>query len=74
MFILIVRILLSWFPNLDWSRQPVKFIRNIADPLLEPCRKIIPPIYGLDFSPIVTFLILGGICNVILMLIRAFLF
>ena len=73
-FILLVRILLSWFPNIDWGSQPAKFIRGIADPILEPCRKIIPPIYGMDFSPIVTFIILGGICNVTLSLIRKFLF
>jgi len=74
MFILVVRILLSWFPNINWGNQPAKFIRNIADPLLEPCKKIIPPIYGLDFSPIVTFFILGAVCNILLGLIRAFLF
>ena len=57
-WIMIVRILLSWFPNINWFNQPFKAMKDITDPILEPFRRIIPPIGGIDFSPIVAFLAL----------------
>ena len=68
--ILIVRILLTWFPNIDWWKQPYKFIREVTDPLLEPFRRIIPPIGGLDLSPIVLFFVLGIVENIVLNILR----
>ena len=57
--ILLVRILLTWFPNVNWYNQPFKFLRDVSDPILEPFRKIIPPIGGLDLSPMVLFFVLS---------------
>ena len=37
----------------------VQIIRSITDPILEPARRLIPPIGGLDFSPIVVLLLLS---------------
>ena len=56
-YIIIARILLSWFPNIDWWKQPFKLINDIAEPILAPFRRLIPPIGGLDLSPIVLLLI-----------------
>ena len=56
---MIARILFTWFPNLDWYRQPFKAIKEITDPIFAPFRRIIPPIGGIDFSPIVAFIALG---------------
>lgn len=67
--IFILRILLSWFPNVDWWKQPFKFIRDFTEPVFEPFRRIIPSIGGLDLSPIVVFLLLGMIKDVVLNLI-----
>lgn len=64
--ILIVRILLSWFPNIDWYKQPYKSIESISEPILAPFRKLIPPLGGLDLSPIVAFLFLQIVFGVIL--------
>ena len=55
--IILVRILLSWFPNINWWNQPFKFLKDITDPILEPFRKMIPPIGGLDLSPIILLMI-----------------
>lgn len=55
-WIMIARILLTWFPNINWYNQPFKAMKEITDPILEPFRKIIPPLGGLDFSPIVAFI------------------
>lgn len=57
--ILLVRVLLSWFPNLDWSSNPVlATVSSITDPYLNAFRGLIPPIGGLDLSAILAFLAL----------------
>ena len=50
--LLIVRILLSWFPNIDWSNPVFSTISQLTDPYLNIFRSIIPPIGGLDLSAI----------------------
>jgi YggT family protein len=53
--VLIVRVLLSWFPNLDWSNPALAAICSICDPFLNVFRGLIPPIGGIDLSAIVAF-------------------
>jgi YggT family protein len=50
--LLIVRILLSWFPNIDWSNPIFATISQLTDPYLNLFRSIIPPVGGLDLSAI----------------------
>ena len=57
--VLIVRVLLSWFPNLDWSNPALSTVSSITDPYLNAFRGIIPPIGGLDLSAILAFLALS---------------
>ena len=64
-WIMIVRILLTWFPNINWYNQPFKAMKEITDPILEPFRRIIPPLGGIDFSPIVAFIALEILRKVI---------
>lgn len=56
--LIIIECLLSWIPNIDRSRQPYRFIHAASEIFLAPVRMIIPPIGGLDLSPIVALLIL----------------
>ena len=56
--VLLVRVLLSWFPNLDWSNPLLSGVSAITDPYLNAFRGLIPPIGGLDLSAIVAFLAL----------------
>ncbi len=57
--ILIIRVLLSWFPNLDWSNPVLSSVSSITDPYLNAFRGIIPPIGGLDLSAILAFIVLN---------------
>lgn len=57
--ILLVRVLLSWFPNLDWSNPVLSTVSSITDPYLNAFRGLIPPLGGLDLSAIVAFLALN---------------
>ena len=58
-YILIIRVLLTWFPNLDWSNPVLSNISAITDPYLNLFRGIIPAIGGLDISPILAFIVLN---------------
>ena len=57
--ILIVRVLLSWFPNLDWSNPILSTVSSITDPYLNVFRGLIPPIGGLDLSAILAFILIS---------------
>mmetsp|Transcript_2058 Transcript_2058/g.8091 ORF Transcript_2058/g.8091 Transcript_2058/m.8091 type:complete len:138 (+) Transcript_2058:633-1046(+) len=55
--LIISRILLSWFPALQ--RQPIlQPIYTVCDPFLNVFRGVIPPIFGLDLSPIIAITLL----------------
>jgi len=57
-FLIIIYILMSWFPGARES-QFGYFLGSIVEPFLEPFRRIIPPIGGMiDVSPIAALLVL----------------
>ena len=56
--LLIVRILLSWFQTADWANQAIGFLSPITDPYLNIFRSFIPPLGGLDISPILAIFLL----------------
>ena len=58
LLVLLVRVLLSWFPNLDWSNPLLSGVSAITDPYLNVFRGLIPPVGGLELSAIVAFLAL----------------
>ncbi|MBV9387773.1 MAG: YggT family protein [Chroococcidiopsidaceae cyanobacterium CP_BM_ER_R8_30] len=63
-YLIIVRVLLSWFPNVNWYAQPFSILSQLTDPYLNLFRSIIPPLGGIDISPILAILLLqfaGGI-------------
>ena len=65
-YLLIIRVLLTWFPSVDWSNQPFAALSQISDPYLNLFRSIIPSLGGMDFYPILAFLALniaGGILD-----------
>jgi len=56
--LLTIRVLLSWFPNINWMDQPFAALGQITDPYLNLFRSVIPPLGGIDFSPILGFFLL----------------
>ncbi|HXJ64219.1 MAG TPA: YggT family protein [Actinomycetota bacterium] len=70
-FILLIRILLSWFPT-PRSGAGARFVSilfELTDPILRPLRNLIPPAragaMAIDFSPILVFIGIGVIQRVI---------
>jgi YggT family protein len=66
--ILLARVLLSWFPNVDRSNQLIQLVYDITEPFLRPIRNLLPQTGMMDFSPIVLFLII----QVVLSLLQSF--
>ncbi|CAL5090993.1 unnamed protein product [Urochloa decumbens] len=66
--VLLVGVLLSWFPNIPWDRQPFSALRDLCDPFLALCREVMPPVFGrkLDLSPLVAFMAI----DIIIMILR----
>ena len=56
--LIVVWCLLSWFPNINWYEQPFKSLDQIVRPMVMPFRRLIPPISGLDLSPMVAIFVL----------------
>lgn len=58
LILLFIRVLLSWFPNIDWLSPPFSILSQLTDPYLNIFRSIIPPLGGIDLSPILGFFLL----------------
>ena len=57
-YLLIARILLSWFQSAEWANNIISFVSPITDPYLNIFRSIIPPLGGIDFSAILAIIAL----------------
>jgi YggT family protein len=53
--LLIFRIVLTWYPQINLNQFPVCLVAWPTEPLLAPLRKVIPPMGGVDITPIVWF-------------------
>jgi YggT family protein len=55
-YVLLARALMSWIPNLDPYHPAVQFLYSVTEPVLEPIRKLVPPLGGMvDVSILVAF-------------------
>ena len=52
-FLFILRIVLTWYPQVDLNRLPFSLVAWPTEPFLAPSRRIIPPLGGVDISPII---------------------
>ena len=49
----IFRIVLTWYPEVNLNRLPFNLIAWPTEPFLIPMRKLVPPIGGVDITPII---------------------
>ena len=54
-WIILIRVLMSWVSP-DPYNPLVRALYQITDPILRPAQRLIPPMGGLDLSPIVVLL------------------
>jgi len=55
--IVFIAVVASWF-QLSPANPVARVTRNLTEPVLAPIRKLIPPVGGLDFSPLVLLILL----------------
>jgi len=73
MFAIFANAILSWLFAFDVINYRNRFVAQVADfldrftsPIMAPLRRIIPPLGGIDLSPIVALLIIQGILGYLL--------
>jgi YggT family protein len=71
MVLMFVRILLSWFPNINWYDPPFSVVSQLTDPYLNLFRSFIPPLGGMDFSPIIAIFALQIVSQLLMGLLGA---
>lgn len=70
-FLILIRVLLTWI-NVDPYRPAIdhpliRLLERITDPVLEPLRRLIPPVGGrVDVSPVVALIILEIVRRVLI--------
>ena len=52
-FLFIFRIVLTWYPQVNLNQFPFNVVAWPTEPFLGPLRKIVPPIGGVDITPII---------------------
>lgn len=66
---IIIRILLSWV-RVEALYPVVRVLEQITEPILAPARRIIPPMGGLDLSPIIVLVLLQLLESLLLSALR----
>lgn len=69
-WIFLIMIIMSWLINFNIINTRNQFvdsvwrvINQITEPILRPIRRIVPPVGGLDLSPIIVFVIIFFLQN-----------
>ncbi|HRN68796.1 MAG TPA: YggT family protein [Promineifilum sp.] len=58
--LLLAQIVLSWVRPDPWHPTwgpIIRFINGVIDPILNPIRRVMPPLGGLDFSPMIVLIL-----------------
>lgn len=65
-FLFIIRIVMSWYPKLPVGKFPYVLAYAPTEPLLVPTRRVIPPLAGVDVTPVVWFGLLSFLNEILL--------
>ena len=64
-FAIIIVIVVSWIAPQSYN-PAVSLLRQISDPIMAPFRRIIPPMGGLDFSPMLAMFVIHVLRSIVL--------
>lgn len=62
----IVRIVMSWYPQLPVGKFPFVIAYAPTEPVLGPTRRLIPPVGGVDVSPVIWLAVLSFVSEILL--------
>ena len=69
--LIIVRAVLTWIPSVDHGHPAIRTIVRITDPVLLPIRRVIPPLGGIDVTPIAALLLIEIARNLLVRILLA---
>uniref|UniRef100_B8HPJ0 YggT family protein n=1 Tax=Cyanothece sp. (strain PCC 7425 / ATCC 29141) TaxID=395961 RepID=B8HPJ0_CYAP4 len=49
----ILRIVLTWYPQINLNQFPYNLVSWPTEPFLAPTRRVIPPLGGVDITPVI---------------------
>ena len=61
--VVLAAVVMSWV-GLDRRHSAAAFVYSLTEPALAPIRRVLPPIGGLDFSPMVLLIALRFLSNI----------
>ncbi len=64
-FVVLARVLLSWFPNVDRSNPLIKLVFDVTEPVLAPIRNLLPQTGMMDLSPLIVIIVISVISNIL---------
>lgn len=67
---IIVRALMSWFMPNDGTGL-TRVLNDITDPILVPIRRVLPPVGGIDFSPLLALIAIQLLSTLIISVLPA---
>lgn len=75
--LILVEVIASWIPAMglrlpDWAFEILRIIHMLTSPILDPIRRLLPNMGGLDFSPLIALLLLQVLGSVIIRAISGF--
>src|ERR1700694_3817293 len=62
--LIIASVIVSWLPVPRWHPL-VRALHAVVDPVLRPFKRILPPIAGFDFSPLLAIIVLRAISSLV---------
>lgn len=65
-WLIIIRALVSWFVPPNSDNPLVHLLRRVTDPILRPISQMVPDLGGVDISPLVAYLALYLLQQVVL--------
>lgn len=65
-FLFIIRIVMSWYPQLPVDKFPYIIAFAPTEPVLNPTRRLVPPVGGVDVSPVIWVAIMSFLNEVLL--------
>ena len=69
-YLIIAEVLMSWVPH-NPSQPIFKFIAEATEPILALCRRLIPAVAGIDFSPIIALMAIELLRRVVLTILAS---
>lgn len=69
--LIIVRAILTWVPSVNYGHPVIRAIVRVTDPVMLPIRRLIPPLGGIDVTPIAALLLIEIARNLLIRIVLA---